>query len=113
MPAPLSTTAASQYAALIASESATSRVRALASDIETYCHGEPLNWLPDLAALGFAIPEKSDERDALLAKLKSAFGTVASERTGEKLAASVKLVSGDDGDELIVSFRTVKQRESK
>ena len=113
MPAPLTNTAASQYAALIASESATSRVRSLASDIAEYCDGEPMNWLPDLAALGFAIPEGDEERDALLAKLRSAFGTVASEATSRKLAATVKLVEGDDGSELIVSFRTVKQRESK
>ena len=110
MPAPLSSAASAQYAALIAKSGLTAQIRSLSSDVAEACETvNALNWAEDLAGLGIAIPS-GDDRESFGKSLAAAFGAVATQATGSKRGASVRFVDGDDGLEVAVTFRTVKTR---
>jgi hypothetical protein len=125
MPAPLSTAAQSQYAALLASSGMTARVRALSADILVALDTvDALNWSEDLAGIGVAIPTDADERENVRKSLASAFGAVASEVSESKRGANVRIFDvpaseDEDGNEVpacvevAVAFRTVRERSGK
>jgi hypothetical protein len=110
MPKPMSEIASAQYAALIANEGRTARIRTLAKHVKEACESsEALDWSEDLASLGFLVPDTDDERDKLMAGLSQAFGTVATEETKVKRAAKARYIV--ETGEIAVSFRTVAPRD--
>lgn len=123
MPAPLSTQASAQYAALVAASGLTAQVRALSPDIIEACKvSSPMNWTDDLAGISVGIPAKGETRDAFAKSLGAAFGSVATQASGVKHGARVRFievdVKGDDGKtstvvETSVTFRKVNPRASK
>jgi len=115
VPKTLSQDASAVYAAIIAKQGMTSRVRSLSTDIADACDSaEALDWSEDLASLGFSFEGLSEkDRDDMQKSLAVAFGTVATESAGSKKSARVTIIESGDTVEVAVAFRNVKPREKK
>lgn len=112
MPKQLSTDASAVYAAIIAKQGMTQRVRTLRESVAEYCDStEALDWADDLQSLGFAIPSDEKQREDFAKSLGTAFAAVATEVSGRKRGARVSILDTADGTEVAVAFREVKQRD--
>jgi len=102
MPAPLT----SEALATLANDRITARIRTLRDDVAAAIDAEPMDWSEDLARLGVVVNVTSWK--SLRGKLASAFGAVATDVAGQKMAATIRYRSLTG--EVAVTFRVPRER---